>query len=78
MASLVHIECRVDYTSQQEFASAVVRVEPPQTEDKIVEGDNLHGSDPDLPCVAVIGGPVDKDLRTGCSLACLWGVGAWK
>ena len=77
VVSLVHIESPVDYTSQQESASAVVRAGPPQAADKTVEGDNLHGSGPDLPCAAVTADPVDKPPHTLYNLACLWGFGAW-
>jgi hypothetical protein len=76
-ASLDHIERQVDYTFQQGSASAVVPVEPLQAVDTTAEGDNLHGSDLDSPCVPGATDPVDKALHTGCNLVCL-GVEAWR
>lgn len=70
VAEAAYIGRRLVHTSQQGFESVVVQVESPQAVDKAVEG-TLHGSDPDLPRVAVEANPVDKALHTDHMLACL-------
>jgi len=70
VAEATYIERRLVHTSQRGSESVVVRVGPPQVADKAVEG-NLHGSDLDLPRVAVEANPVGKAPHTGHMVACL-------